>query len=168
MILLPWMRMTMVSGARIIEKQRRSLVFLYLMSTSDTSKEYILLMKCVNILSIFERHTLLNKLAARRKFYTTTMLGDERILSCTNRIRQFSSTEKSMGVEIEEHTSVFGRRTHSSKIHVSQGKIALKSPTTQIVRIKALNTLSVIAVIFPGFIHHTSLNTSSLAAILNH
>ncbi len=101
------------------------------------------------------------------------MLGDERILSCTNRIRQFSSTQKSMGVEIydeeiQQYTFVFGRRTHSSKIHVSQGRLALKSPTTQIVRIKALNTLSVIAVIFSGFIHLTSLNTSSLAAIVNH
>ncbi len=31
------------------------------------------------ILNIFERHTMLNKLAARRKFYTVTMLADERI-----------------------------------------------------------------------------------------
>ncbi len=57
-------------------------------------------MQCV--LNIFERHTLLNKLVARRKFYTATMLADERILACTNRIRQRASAEKSMGVEIDD------------------------------------------------------------------
>ncbi len=54
------------------------------------------------ILNIFERHTLLNKLEARRKFYTATMLADERILACTNRIRQLVSTLKSMDVEIDD------------------------------------------------------------------
>ncbi len=39
------------------------------------------------ILNIFERHTLLKNLAARRKFYTANLLADERILADTNRIR---------------------------------------------------------------------------------
>lgn len=54
------------------------------------------------ILNIFERHTLLNKLAARRNFYTATMKEDENIMAFTNRIRQLASTLKSMGVEIDD------------------------------------------------------------------
>ncbi len=54
------------------------------------------------VLNIFERHTLLNKLVARRKFYTATMRADERIVACTNRVRQRASAVKSMGVEIDD------------------------------------------------------------------
>ncbi len=54
------------------------------------------------IVNIFERHTLLNKLAARRRFYTSTMQEDENILAFTNRIRQLASTLKSMGVNIDD------------------------------------------------------------------
>lgn len=49
------------------------------------------------ILNIFERHTLLNNLAVRRKFYTANMLDGEEILQYANRIRQLASTLKSMG-----------------------------------------------------------------------
>ncbi len=44
------------------------------------------------ILNIFERHKLLNKLAARKQFYTATMLEDAIILAYSNRIRQLAST----------------------------------------------------------------------------
>ena len=36
------------------------------------------------ILNVFERHSLLNKLAARRNFYTVTMKNDEKVLSFIN------------------------------------------------------------------------------------
>jgi len=54
------------------------------------------------IKDIFERHTLLNKLSARKRFYTATMSTDESVLRFANRIRQLAATLKSMGVEISE------------------------------------------------------------------
>ena len=54
------------------------------------------------ITNIFERHTLFNKLAARRKFYTATMIESESILTYVTRIRQFADTLKSMGVDIDD------------------------------------------------------------------
>ncbi len=54
------------------------------------------------IVNIFERHTLLNKLAARLRFYTATMPEDENTLAFTNRIRQLASALKSMGVDIDD------------------------------------------------------------------
>lgn len=54
------------------------------------------------ILNIFERHTFLKKITARRKFYTVTMLNSETILRFTNRVRQLATTIESMGVEIDE------------------------------------------------------------------
>ncbi len=80
------------------------------MNTSNTFKKYTLLKKCGNAFSnIFERHTLLNKLEARRKFYIATMLADERILAYTNRIRQLASTRKSMGFEIDDKEMAMDR-----------------------------------------------------------
>ncbi len=58
------------------------------------------LLQC--IVNIFERQTLLNRLAARRLFYTATKQEDENILAFTNRIRQLSSVLKSMGVDIDD------------------------------------------------------------------
>ncbi len=55
-----------------------------------------------SLLNSFERHTLLNKLAARRNFYTVTMYENEQIITYVNRIRQLASTLKSMGVEIDD------------------------------------------------------------------
>lgn len=52
------------------------------------------------IKNVFERHTLLNKLAARRKFYIASMSEDESVLNLTNRIRQMAATLKAMGVVI--------------------------------------------------------------------
>ena len=56
----------------------------------------------ISIKNVFERHTLLNKLSARKKFYTATMSSDESVLQFSNRIRQLSSTLKSMNVAISE------------------------------------------------------------------
>ncbi len=54
------------------------------------------------IKNVFERHTLLNKLSARKKFYTATMKSEESVLQFSNRIRQLSATLKSMNVVISE------------------------------------------------------------------
>ena len=54
------------------------------------------------IQDIFERHTLLNKLSARRKFYTASKEDNESVLDFSNRIRHLASTLKSMSVEIGE------------------------------------------------------------------
>jgi hypothetical protein len=50
-----------------------------------------------SITNVFERHTLLNMLSARRNFYTATMLDGEKILQYANRIRQLAVTLKNMG-----------------------------------------------------------------------
>ena len=55
-----------------------------------------------SILDVFEKHTLLNKLAARRQFYTAKMLESENVLTFANRIRQLASTLKSMKVTIDD------------------------------------------------------------------
>ncbi len=60
-----------------------------------TTKEMWLAIK-----NIFERHTLLNKLSARKKFYTATKSENESILQFSNRIRYLASTLKSMNVSI--------------------------------------------------------------------
>ena len=62
-----------------------------------TAKE---MWKC--ILNVFQRHTLLNKLAARRNFYTVTMKHGEKMLNYINRIRQLASTLKSMDAHVED------------------------------------------------------------------
>ena len=54
------------------------------------------------ILDIYEKHTLLNKLAARRRFYTATMNDGEKVLGFASRIRQLAATLKSMGVTIDD------------------------------------------------------------------
>ncbi len=51
----------------------------------------------LTIKNIFERHTLLNKLSARRQFYTAEMQENESVLKFSNRIRQMAATLKSMG-----------------------------------------------------------------------
>ena len=56
----------------------------------------------VAIRNVFERHTLLIKLSARKKFYTAAMNIDESVLQFANRIRQLASTLKSMNVVISE------------------------------------------------------------------
>jgi hypothetical protein len=56
----------------------------------------------MTIKNVFERHTLLNKLSARKKFYTASMNSEESVLQFSNRIRQLAATLKSMNVEISE------------------------------------------------------------------
>lgn len=52
--------------------------------------------------NVFERHTLLNKLSARKKFYTATMSSNASAFRLSNRIRQLSATRKSINVMISE------------------------------------------------------------------
>lgn len=54
------------------------------------------------ICNVHQRHTLLNKLSARRDFYTATMVGNENMLSYINRVREKSAVLESMGVLIDD------------------------------------------------------------------
>lgn len=54
------------------------------------------------ISDIYEKHTLLNKLAARRNFYTAKMHDGENCRSFSARIRQLASTLKTMSVDISD------------------------------------------------------------------
>ena len=54
------------------------------------------------LMDVFERHTLLNKLAARRNFYTVTMQEGEKVLTYVNRVQQLASVLKSMDVDIDD------------------------------------------------------------------
>ena len=54
----------------------------------------------VTIKNIFERHTLLNKLAARCKFYTAEKEESESVLKFSNRIRHMAASLKSTGCAI--------------------------------------------------------------------
>ena len=61
-----------------------------------------------SICDIYEKHTLLNKLAARRRFYTATMNEGEKVLAFAARIRQLAATLKSMGVKIDDEEMAMG------------------------------------------------------------
>ncbi len=54
------------------------------------------------IKNVFERHTLLNKFAARHKFYNATKEESESDLQFANRIRQLSATLATMSVTVSE------------------------------------------------------------------
>ena len=54
------------------------------------------------IQELFQRSTLLNKLHARRKFYSSIMKEDEKVLVFIARVRQYASDLKSMSVEITD------------------------------------------------------------------
>ena len=54
------------------------------------------------IMNVFQRHTLLNKLAARRNFYTATMKEGEKALLFINRVQHLASILKSMGVDVDD------------------------------------------------------------------
>lgn len=54
------------------------------------------------ISNVHQRYTLLNKLAARRDFYTATMLANENMHVYINRVRQISFVLESMGVDIDD------------------------------------------------------------------
>ncbi len=73
------------------------------------------------IKNIIERHALLNKHSARKKFYTTTMAPDESVLQFTNRIRQLAATLNSMNAIISESEIAMALLTVSQKntMHLS-------------------------------------------------
>eukprot|EP00171_Calliarthron_tuberculosum_P023570 IDg23570t1 len=54
------------------------------------------------ISNVYERHTLLNKLSARRNFYTATMFSSEKMLTYMNRVRQMALALQSMSVDIDD------------------------------------------------------------------
>ena len=54
------------------------------------------------ILNVFERHILLNKLAARRCLYTVTIQNDEKVLAYINRVKQLAARLKLMKVDIDD------------------------------------------------------------------
>ncbi len=53
------------------------------------------------IFNLFKRHNVLNKLAARRKFYTAALHGDEQIITYINHVHKLAFTLTSIGVEID-------------------------------------------------------------------
>jgi hypothetical protein len=54
------------------------------------------------IKNVFQRTGLLNKLAARRRFSTDSMVNGERILTYINRVKQLTEELKAMGVTIDD------------------------------------------------------------------
>ncbi len=54
------------------------------------------------ICNVHQRHTLLDKLAARRDFYTAATKQGEKMLVYINRVRQMASVLESMGVTIDD------------------------------------------------------------------
>lgn len=54
------------------------------------------------LLNVFERHTLLNKLSARRKFYTATMENGKKMLTYLNRVKQLAATLMSIDLNIDD------------------------------------------------------------------
>lgn len=56
----------------------------------------------IMIIKKFYKHSLLNKLVSSRRFYTSTMKDNEKVLEFTSRIRQIAGTLKSMGTAVEE------------------------------------------------------------------
>lgn len=77
------------------------------LSLSDTHLAHVSGMQTARqmwkaILDIFERHTLLNKLSARRTFYTASIKEDESVVSFITRVRYMASTLKSMSVTIDD------------------------------------------------------------------
>lgn len=54
------------------------------------------------VLNVFERHTLLNRHTARRKFYTVTMHDNEKVLAYINLVKQLAARLKCMDVDIDD------------------------------------------------------------------
>ena len=55
-----------------------------------------------SVCDIYEKHTLLNQLTARRRFYTAAMKESDKILDFAARIRHHSSVLKSMGTTVND------------------------------------------------------------------
>ena len=54
------------------------------------------------IIDLFQRKTLLNKLACRRRFYSVKMADSEKAIAFISRVRQLAADCKAMGVEIDD------------------------------------------------------------------
>lgn len=54
------------------------------------------------ILAVFERRSLLNKLAARRNFYTIYMIANDKVLVFIHRVKQLPARLQSMSVELDD------------------------------------------------------------------
>ena len=55
-----------------------------------------------SVKDVFQRHTLLNKICARRAFYTASMQENEKILSYLNRVKHLAANLKAMDVKIDD------------------------------------------------------------------
>lgn len=55
-----------------------------------------------SICDIYEKHTLLNQLTARRRFYTSTMQETDKILDFAARVRLHAPSLKSMGTSVTD------------------------------------------------------------------
>ena len=89
------------------EKNDRKARAIVGLSLSDEHLEHVREVKTAKemwkaIMNVFERQTLLNRLSARRKFYTVTMENGEKMLTYLNRVKQLAATLKSMSVEIDD------------------------------------------------------------------
>ena len=84
--------------------------YLEQVSHAETAKEMWTI-----LCDVFEKHTLLNKLAARRRFYTATMTEGESVLSFSAKIRQLASSLKSMGVTVDDKKLAMGFSMRSSR-----------------------------------------------------
>lgn len=77
------------------------------LSLSNGHLSHVEVVSCISemwrsILNIFERHTLLNRLTTRSKFYTVTMHENETILTFTKRVQKLATYLISMGVPIDD------------------------------------------------------------------
>lgn len=90
-IQIPWEEKI---GMEAIKKRWQSLSCSFLMEHVRDVKSSKKMWQA--IVNVFERQTLLDNLAARRKFYTDTMLPGNKVLYFVNSVRQLASVLKSM------------------------------------------------------------------------
>lgn len=93
-------------GAAYSRKYRKAMAVIGL-SLSDAHRCYVNYATGASamwrsLLDIYERHTLLNQLTARRKLYTAKMSSEDTILTDKNRIRHFRTTLYSMELQIDD------------------------------------------------------------------
>ena len=60
------------------------------------------------ICDLYEKHNLLNKIAARRRFYTSSMQENEKVIQFASHIRQLAATLKSNSVTLEDSEMAMG------------------------------------------------------------
>eukprot|EP00171_Calliarthron_tuberculosum_P003752 IDg3752t1 len=91
-----------VLGPKAMPRLELSLALHFPMCISNKSYTASRLNTCGNPCATSSKNTLLNKLAARRNFYTATIAPDESISTFSSRVRQLAATLRSMGVILEE------------------------------------------------------------------